>query len=213
MASDSTFAGPGAGVILYAPASDLVQTERVRPNPDYKADRPAKLPKPRRRKALEHPALELYGGYDKFLVRTALIRAEGYDATKAVQISSPADVAQLCRHLVYADNEYLVTVALDRGNKLRAINEAGIGPADHVAFTAMQILKVAVLTSASALVMVHNHPSGNPMPSGDDMRATQAVRKAADCVGLDVLDHVIVASEGWYSIASGEEIGRVRWTP
>lgn len=213
MASDSTFAGPGAGVILYAPASDLVQTERVRPNPDYKADRPAKLPKPRRRKALEHPALELYGGYDKFLVRTALIRAEGYDATKAVQISSPADVAQLCRHLVYADNEYLVTVALDRGNKLRAINEAGIGPADHVAFTAMQILKVAFLTSASALVMVHNHPSGNPMPSGDDMRATQAVRKAADCVGLDVLDHVIVASEGWYSIASGEEIGRVRWTP
>lgn len=199
MASDSTFAGPGAGVILYAPASDLVQTERVRPNPDYKADRPAKLPKPRRRKALEHPALELYGGYDKFLVRTALIRAEGYDATKAVQISSPADVAQLCRHLVYADNEYLVTVALDRGNKLRAINEAGIGPADHVAFTAMQILKVAFLTSASALVMVHNHPSGNPMPSGDDMRATQAVRKAADCVGLDVLDHVIVASEGWYS--------------
>lgn len=213
MASDSTFAGPGAGVILYAPASDLVQTERVRPNPDYKADRPAKLPKPRRRKALEHPALELYGGYDKFLVRTALIRAEGYDATKAVQISSPADVAQLCRHLVYADNEYLVTVALDRGNKLRAINEAGIGPADHVAFTAMQILKVAFLASASALVMVHNHPSGNPMPSGDDMRATQAVRKAADCVGLDVLDHVIVASEGWYSIASGEEIGRVRWTP
>lgn len=204
MPRDRAFAGPGPDVLLYAPADELTGTEIVvdqltaRPNPYGGA--PAQKPKRRRRRvSLEHAALDLYGGHDGLLVRTALIRSKDYSDRDLPEVQSAHDVAKLCRHLIYSDSEYMVTIAMDNAMRVRAIHEAALGPANAAAFTAQQVLKVAFLTSAQQFVMVHNHPSGTPSPSNDDLSSTVAVAEAARCVGLSMMDHVIVAERGFFS--------------
>ncbi|NIR28727.1 MAG: JAB domain-containing protein [Gammaproteobacteria bacterium] len=207
---EHAYVGPGPDAVLYAPAKELTGTEldvddlRATVTPNRYEKRGSEF-KRRGRRELEHAAVDLYGGWDNLLVRTALIRAEKYSDRRLPRIGSSEDVARLCKHLIYADNEHMVTVALDGQSRCRAIHEAAIGPAGHAVFTAQQVLKVAFLTGANAFVMVHNHPSGDPNPSPEDLQATTAVAEAAQCVGLTMLDHVVVAERGFFSFSwSGE---------
>jgi len=209
MKEDATV-GPHADVVLYAPSDELVESDMVldelrahpTPNPASAAYRPGVKPPKRRRRqrTLEHAALELYGGNEGLLVRTALIRSEKWGNKKLPKVSSDAEVAELCRHLTYADSEYMVTLALAPDNSVRAIHEAAVGPASNVAFTPQQVLKVAFLTHSTAMIMVHNHPSGDPTPSREDIATTNAMGRAAQCVGIELLDHVIVAQDGFVSL-------------
>lgn len=64
-----------------------------------------------------------------------------------------------------------------------------------------EIIKEAVNRSAAAVVFVHNHPSGNPQPSDEDKRVTRQLQTACEVVGVTVLDHIIVGSNGYYSFA------------
>lgn len=205
---DSTI-GPHPDVVLYAPTRDLTDTEDIAasslhpnegepPRYDPTGRRPARRRR-RRQRALEHPALDLYGGYEGLLVRTALIRSDQYDDRDLPKVETVMDVALLCKHLIHSDQEHVVTIAADVLLHALAINEAAIGPANHASFTAMQVLKVAFLTSARGVFMVHNHPSGDPRPSNDDLMATRAVLKAAECLQLDFLDHIIVGRQGFVS--------------
>lgn len=210
MPEQRAVAGPWPDVTLYAPTEELTETDgdiavgslraHASPNraPGYDPKAPAK--RRRRKPTLEHAALDLYGGFDGLLVRTALIRSEKYSDKDLPRVRGGADVAEMCRHLIYAPEEYMVTISLDNANRVRAINEVAKGPAGSVGFTAQQLLKVAFLTTATALIMVHNHPSGNPQPSPDDKRTTERLVRAAKCVDLDILDHVIVADQGWVSL-------------
>lgn len=201
MDTDDPIAGYGAGAILYAPAEDLTETAGdLSPNPEY-ASHGGKAPRRRRRRTLEHPALDLYGGHESLLVRTALIRADNYTGKRLPEISRALDIAELCRHLAYADNEHIVIIALNNANRVHAINETGVGPANTVTSNAMQILKVAFLTGSPAFAVVHNHPSGDPTPSLDDINFTMAAANAAECVGLIMLDHIIVALDGWTTLS------------
>jgi len=195
----------GADVVLYAPSDELADTAhiterdiRTRPNPEYPGAPKGK--RRRRRRTLEHPELDLYGGNDGLLVRTALIRSESYGTRGPLIIASFEDVANLCRHLQYADQEHVVTISLNNRNEALAIHEVAIGPQGHASGTAQDSIKVAMLTSATQLIIVHNHPSGNPRPSADDIKMTIAISKAAQCIGLQLLDHVIVARDGFSSI-------------
>lgn len=199
-----------ADVVLYADPAELLDDSALRVNAR------------RRRRSLEHPALDLYGGYDNFLVRTALIRSEGYDPNERVVIDSAANVAELCKHLIYADQEHMVTVAVDGAMQLRAIHEVAIGHSSGVGITPQHLIKVAMLTTATAILVVHNHPSGWPRPSQDDLRMAEAASATLECTGITFMDSVIVGDRGWLSIA--QDLGKpfkyansvkadaVRWT-
>jgi DNA repair protein RadC len=63
------------------------------------------------------------------------------------------------------------------------------------------VLQVAVAEAASAIIVVHNHPSGDPEPSADDIRVTKRIREACELTGIRLLDHVIVGEEGYASLA------------
>lgn len=179
----------GPDEVLYAPVDELV-TSMV----------PNRAPRKSRR-VVEFPEADVYAGMEKLLVRTALIRAEGVKLMELPTIGHAGDAAELCKHLRYADQEYLVTLSLNTHLALLAIHEVGIGPADHVATSVQHLIKVGLLTGARAIIMVHNHPSGNPKPSPDDAKTTVAALKGCECVGLDLMDHVIVADAGWVSFA------------
>jgi DNA repair protein RadC len=74
------------------------------------------------------------------------------------------------------------------------------GGAHGAALTPSDILRPVLLMGVSAFFMAHNHPSGDQTPSPEDLSTTMAVRRAADVVGLNLLDHLVVSRNGWTSI-------------
>jgi DNA repair protein RadC len=65
-----------------------------------------------------------------------------------------------------------------------------------------EVFKAAVVESAAAIVLVHNHPSGDPSPSAEDRLVTRQMRRAGETLGIPVLDHVIIGDGTWRSVGS-----------
>lgn len=89
---------------------------------------------------------------------------------------------------------------LDSKNRLQLDHLVGDGTIDEAAIHPREVIRRGLDVGASALILVHNHPSGNPEPSRADIRITQAIAEAGRHVGLTVHDHVIVGREGHVSL-------------
>jgi len=183
-----------ADLVLKVPTEDLLQ---YRLNARRKYLMPEGAP---------GESFRMYDGKEKFLVRTALVRSEDYKAGKAPKLVRPEHIAKLCKHLALMDQEYIVTIAVNAQQNLLAIHEAAIGGRYEAQITVNGVIKVAILSGAAAMFMVHNHPSGDPHPSDQDKQLTIRATQAADCVGVTFLDHIIVADDGFYSIGYGAVI-------
>jgi DNA repair protein RadC len=119
----------------------------------------------------------------------------------------PSRVFELLRHAAHADRETFHVVLLDvRGRLLRAVQVAE-GSLSQCPVSPRDALRPAVREGAHGLVFCHNHPSGDPSPSPDDVDLTERLRAAAELVGVLARDHVIVAASGYYSFV---EAGRWR---
>lgn len=111
----------------------------------------------------------------------------------------PGRVAELMRPLAHAELEEFHLILLDaRGRLLRTVRVAQ-GSLTQCPVNPRDVLRVAIRESAHGVVFVHNHPSGSPGPSADDVMLTERLRSASDLVGLVARDHVIVATDGYYS--------------
>ena len=74
-----------------------------------------------------------------------------------------------------------------------------------------EVLKPAILGNAAAMILVHNHPSGDPAPSGEDLALTRRLCEASELVGIRVLDHIIIGHDGAYrSLADEGRLGGAR---
>ncbi len=76
-----------------------------------------------------------------------------------------------------------------------------IGAVDHTFMSPREVFRDALVANASALVLAHNHPSGDPEPSRDDEALTRRLVAAGEMVGVDVLDHLVVGGTRWVSLA------------
>jgi DNA repair protein RadC len=108
------------------------------------------------------------------------------------------------QHLRGLDHEELWSLALDGRNRLLQARCVSRGGQHGCAVSARDILRSALRDGASALVVVHNHPSGDPQPSDEDVAMTAALATACEAVGVPLLDHVIVAE---HDAASLFELG------
>lgn len=117
------------------------------------------------------------------------------------RLSSSDEVATFARaRLGHFDREEMWLLALDGQNGARAFRRLAQGGLHGCAVSARDILRVALLEAASAIVLVHNHPSGDPTPSAEDIAMTRVVAEAAELVGVALVDHVIVAARGHASL-------------
>ena len=108
-------------------------------------------------------------------------------------ISSWAALLDYCRAtMAHREVEQLRVFYLDRKNTLIADEEQARGTVDHVPVYPREIVKRALHLNASALILVHNHPSGDPTPSAADIDMTGQVQRAADALGIAVHDHVVI---------------------
>ncbi|MDP8962340.1 MAG: DNA repair protein RadC [Actinomycetota bacterium] len=124
------------------------------------------------------------------------------DIAERSQIASPEDAAGLLvPELVGRDRERCVAALLDTKHRLVALATISVGSVDHTFMSPREVLRDALLANASALVLAHNHPSGDPQPSHDDELVTGRLVHAGDIVGVAVLDHLVVGGSRWVSMA------------
>jgi DNA repair protein RadC len=122
-------------------------------------------------------------------------------AAAAPVIGSFESVAAWARpRLAWLDHEEVWLLALDGRNGLKSAQRIAQGGLHGCALTPRDVLRPAVRDGASAFVLVHNHPSGDPAPSPEDVEMTRAVAIAADVVGVPLLDHVVIARGGAESL-------------
>lgn len=102
--------------------------------------------------------------------------------------------------------EVCYVLCLTTGLGLIGYHQVSRGSLDQVPMHPREVYKIAILANAAGIVLLHNHPSGDPTPSPDDLAMTRRIKKAGDVIGIDLLDHIIIGHQGRY--VSVKEQGR-----
>ncbi|MGL5150257.1 MAG: RadC family protein [Clostridium sp.] len=118
-----------------------------------------------------------------------------------VTISSPKSVAELLTNeMAYIKQEKFRVLLLNTKNKVVAIRDVFIGSLDTAIVHPREVFKEALKFSASRIVICHNHPSGDPTPSKEDINITNRLRECGTLMGIELLDHIVVAKNGYFSM-------------
>jgi DNA repair protein RadC len=116
-------------------------------------------------------------------------------------VNSPADAAALVEYEMSAlEQEHLRVILMDTRNRVLEIVEIYKGSVNSSQVQVGEIFKAAIRRNAPALIVVHNHPSGDPTPSPDDVVVTRAIVQAGKLLDVDVLDHMIIGQGRWVSL-------------
>ena len=132
------------------------------------------------------------------IVRIEMIRDGTLDYGKKT-IKGPQDLVELgLTFIKNADREMFLLVSLDTKNHINCIHVVSIGTVNACLVSPREILKVAILSSASKVAFIHNHPSGDVEASDDDIRITERVAQCGELFDIQLLDHVIISDDGSY---------------
>ena len=116
-------------------------------------------------------------------------------------INSPADAAALVLYEMSAlEQEHLRVILLDTRNRVLDIVEVYKGSVNSSQVHVGEVFKAAIRRNAPALIALHNHPSGDPTPSPDDVAVTRALLQAGRLLSVDLLDHMIIGQGRWVSL-------------
>jgi DNA repair protein RadC len=117
-------------------------------------------------------------------------------------ITSPEAAADvLVPALRDADRERCLAAMLDTKHRLLEVATVSIGSIDHTFMAPRELYRDALVVNAAAVVVAHNHPSGDPEPSRDDELVTRRLVRAGELVGIQLLDHLVVGATRWVSLA------------
>lgn len=118
-------------------------------------------------------------------------------------IKSPVDIAALSRDIMglhEAAEENFVIVCLNKKNKVIGVHTISVGSLDTSIVHPREVFKAALLNNASAILLIHNHPSGDPEPSRADIGTTHRLVNAGNILGVAVLDHVVIGDNRYKSL-------------
>lgn len=123
------------------------------------------------------------------------------DTSEPVAIRSPREAANLfIPSLRYVDKEHFMAAHLNTKNQIIAVETVSVGTLNASLVHPRELFKTAVKNSSAALIVAHNHPSGDPEPSKEDLQLTRRIKQAGELMGIEVLDHVIVGGERFVSM-------------
>lgn len=126
-----------------------------------------------------------------------------YRGKKLPEIRGPNDVVRLVGpKLRKQAREHFLVLLLNARHEVMGQETVSVGSLNASIVHPREVFRPAVLASAAATVLVHNHPSGDPEPSEEDLSITKRLVEAGELLGIGVLDHVIVASRGVVSLRS-----------
>ena len=117
-----------------------------------------------------------------------------------VKIREPSDVIPLVTHLADRKQETFIAISLNGAHEVLATRVVTIGLANICQIHPREVFADALTDRACAVIVAHNHPSGDPTPSAEDIKATQRLQEAALVLGLKLLDHIIFSRRGYRSL-------------
>lgn len=124
-------------------------------------------------------------------------------AVKRVKIDSPESVASLFMETFkYETEEHFLTLLLDTKNQIIGIIKVSRGDLNKTIVTTREVFKQAVKRSANSMILVHNHPSGDPKPSREDIMITKRIIEGGKILSIDILDHIIIGYDRYFSMKS-----------
>ncbi|MBW1780404.1 MAG: DNA repair protein RadC [Deltaproteobacteria bacterium] len=139
------------------------------------------------------------------VVQASLTRSMEADVEQQLSISGPEDIFAFVRlHLGARSHECVYAFYLNNSNHVVHQAEVGMGTVDRTPLYPREILKPALVYDATGIILVHNHPEGQPVPSEDDLEMTTRLEEVAAHFGIRLLDHMIVTRLQAYSIKKGK---------
>jgi DNA repair protein RadC len=118
---------------------------------------------------------------------------------KIVKISSPKNVFEYFSFIFNKKQENFYILCLDSKNQIISHKLIAIGTLDSVIIHPREVFKEAIKESAQNIILVHNHPSGDPTPSLADKEITKKLETASQTIGIGLLDHIIIGKDKWFS--------------
>lgn len=116
-------------------------------------------------------------------------------------IRSPRDaVTHIQKEIGDSDREKVIVLCLNTKNEVIAFHIAHIGSLNASILTPREIFKTAILNNSNSIILAHNHPSGHPTPSQEDIAITKRVKEGGDLLGIELLDHLIVTDRTYTSL-------------
>jgi DNA repair protein RadC len=138
----------------------------------------------------------------RLLAALELGRRRQVEGPPAERLSTPAEAVGPLRALLYGlAEEHVAVLALDARRRIVAAERISQGSLTMALAHPREVFRAAIKLGAAAVVVGHNHPSGDPEPSPDDRALTRRLREAAEILALPLVDHVIVGEPGYFSFA------------
>jgi len=126
--------------------------------------------------------------YETFTVHDAITN---YLKT-GTRFTAPSQVYETFSFLMKETKEMFLTLHLDGKNKIIAMDLVSIGSLNQSIVHPREVFKTALLSNAAAIICVHQHPSGDPSPSSEDINITRRLKEAGEIMGIKILDHIII---------------------
>ncbi|MCK4412097.1 MAG: DNA repair protein RadC [Candidatus Eisenbacteria sp.] len=123
-------------------------------------------------------------------------------------ISSPRHVQEYARVYATAQKEHFLVIHLNARHVPISLEVVSIGTLSSSLVHPREVFRAAIAEGSASLILVHNHPSGDPSPSPDDIEITSRLGKVGELVGIEVLDHVILAQERYFSFREEGFLGK-----
>lgn len=130
------------------------------------------------------------------------LTSQGFPRLAGGELADATRVGEVYgQRLAGLEHEVVIAIAVDGRNQVLGEFEVARGGRHGAALTPADVLRPMIRAGAAAALLVHNHPSGDPTPSDEDVRLTKALRNSGLIIGLPLLDHVIVAGRGGGSVS------------
>jgi DNA repair protein RadC len=117
------------------------------------------------------------------------------------KVTSPSDAYSLIKEFLdCADREQLIVCSLNTKNQPTTINVVSIGTLNSSLVHPRELFKAAILSNAASIILYHNHPSGDPEPSTEDVNITHRLKECGKLLGIELVDHIIIGDERFVSL-------------
>jgi DNA repair protein RadC len=130
------------------------------------------------------------------MIRVDTVKVKDYG-----KVRSPRDVYNLLHPVLKGiDREHFFCIALNTKNSVMGVTQVSMGDLSSTLVHPREVFKWAILMSAASIVVAHNHPSGDPAPSPEDIAVSKRLAEAGELLGIEVSDHIVIGDECWASL-------------
>lgn len=120
------------------------------------------------------------------------------------RFTSPLQVFEMFKDLVLETKEHFLCLHLDGKNRIVCLDRVSVGSLNQSIVHPREVFKSACSISAAGIILVHNHPTGDPNPSQEDITITRRLKEAGELIGIPVLDHIIIGDGQYVSFVERE---------